>query len=145
MVEGKSVLLLPEVRNHPGFDAYLWNSTEWMPLQVTVNNSKSLKQHLLDTFFEKHPKVPRKWYGVVRPSMAFRKKRFSIDRSRAISQSSSAVKPKRAKMAHAELGQYVIPFPTHQDKLNGYTTEHTNDLLQMRKDIAAGLVRLANQ
>ena len=41
-----------------------------------------------------------------------------------------------------EIEQYVIPFPTHRDPLDGYKSVQHMDLLQLRRSIAQGLARL---
>ena len=117
-----------------------------MPLQITVNQNKVLKQHILDNFFQKHPTLEHKWYGIVRPTMALRKRSFSVSsasigRKRTSVSEVMDVDESSEEIPHVTVQQYVIPFPAHQDPLDGFTPEEKLDLITLRRDLFTGFSR----
>ena len=133
-------MLIPKSATHPAFDGYLWNCAKWYPLQVTVNEQKHPRSHLLKAFFDTHPSLrvngKLEWYLVCPPSLALRADKFTFEHD-----------PNHAKdrnWAHSNVEQFVIPFPRPDDAPQGYSDEHVRFLSQMKSEIFSKVLNDVN-
>ena len=121
--EQRSLLLCPKSQTFPAFDAFLCVRGEWWPLQIMANSSKKLNAKLLVEFFNAHPHIQRRWVGIVRPSMAFEKKRFPMEVRKH---------NKEEEKMRETLEQYVIPFPLHDEDMSRFSSIDREVLVKMR-------------
>lgn len=119
-------LICPKSRVYPTFDAFLCLNGEWWPLQVTGDKNKTLSAEQLLKFFNAHTNIPRRWIGIVRPSMALRNHRFAVTEKK-----SSASKALLKK----EMKQFVVPFPLLDDDLSAFIPADAEALVKMRIQI----------
>jgi hypothetical protein len=119
-------ILIPKAGNFSAFDGFLHNGRMWMCLQVTIDETKKLKPHLLRVFYTKHPALQTKegkfeWYCVTPPSKATRMRYFSYEDGQDLS------------WAQDHVTQHAIPFPRVEDPGNSNYTEEGLDVLRQMK------------
>jgi hypothetical protein len=128
-------ILIPRAGNFGAFDGFLFDGQKWMCLQVTIDETKTLKPHLLRAFYTKHPTLQTKegkfeWYCVTPPSKATRERYFSYESGQDMT------------WAQNHVIQHVIPFPRVEDPGNNrYTVEELDVLRQMK----FGILKMASQ
>jgi hypothetical protein len=128
MRKKQSMLLCPTSQTYPVFDAFLCLEGKWWCLQITGNKTKDLSAKNLLKFYKAHPHIPREWFGIVRPEMAHRQKRFPI----SLQDKDKEVDLEEMQTLKNELVQFVIPFPIQDEVLSGFKDEDKLALVEMR-------------
>ncbi len=126
------MLLCPESKTFPVFDAFLCLEGDWWCLQITMNKSKSLSAKLLVAFFNDHPSIPKRWLGVVTPQMAHRRKRFSVSVDDKMNSEKSKQKNEEQLKLKNDMDQYVMPFPVQDETWTELSDDDHLALVTMR-------------
>lgn len=124
-------MIIPKAKNHPAFDAFLYNGTRWLLLQVTINKKKVLNPKLLRNFALKFPNLldngKLNWYGIVPPSEGLRTNDFGM------------ASDEHQEWAKSNVIQHVIPFPRKEDTLHMYSPEDQAAFLSMKNEYFKGI------